>query len=251
MRNRNNISLTVFLTLFVGIFIAMPFVSSCGKGTTVSPGTQNIQYQVVNLSPNRGPLSLFVDFKSTVVTQTFYYPSPSGYFSLSDITPPFQIRPAANTLVNGVPVTTSPIFTLNNTLAPNTKYTLYVTGLYNSPPDTVSYVFTVDTAPLPALGRGKIRFLNASPRTALPGLSLTANGTKAFDSLKYQDLSKYIELPAGNYNFQLFPTGSSTNILQTIQNYTIQDGRLYTVYCYGLAGNVDSLAFGANVLINK
>lgn len=249
MRNRNNISLSIFLSLFVGIFIVMPFISSCGKAGTVAPSSLNIQYQVINLSPDQGPVSLYINFLQ-VNNSIFYYPTPSGYFALAAIDTPFQIRPAAGTTINGIPVSTTPVFSVDNILKPQLLYTLYITGLASV--DSVKPLFTVDTAAIPTIGRGKVRFVNASPRSV--ALDVTANGTPnaAFTKVPYQGISKYVELPAGNYNFQIFPTGNSTNILQTIQSFTIQDGRLYTLYCYGLVGHTtDSLAFNAAVITNK
>jgi hypothetical protein len=251
MINRNNISLSVFLSLFVALFVVMPFISSCGKTGTVAASALNIQYQVINLSPDRGPVALYINFLNANANQTFVYPTSSGYFFLTNIDTPFQIRPAIGTIINGVPVSTTPIFSIDSILKPNLKYTLFITGLFSA--DSVDHIFTIDTAAVPKIGRGKIRFINASFRSQ--SLDLVANGTsdagKQFTQ-KYMGVSKYVELPAGNYNFDIYPTGSPSNILQTIQSYTIQDGRLYTLYCYGLAGHTqDSLAFGSNIIINK
>ena len=42
-----------------------------------------------------------------------------------------------------------------------------------------------------------------------------------------------------------------TVLLKDLPNITIQDGRLYTMYTYGLAGHTDTLAFGTRVIVNK
>ncbi|MEO6851221.1 MAG: DUF4397 domain-containing protein [Mucilaginibacter sp.] len=250
MKSRNNISLSVFLFLFGTIFIVLPFISSCGKASTTNATTLNIQYQVLNLSPDLGSVDLYIDFRK-VNSYSYFYPTSSGYFYLTSIDTPLQIRPGTG-LTNVTVIQTSNILSLDNILKANLKYSVFIVGFKNSlsGADSVDKIFTTDTASLPALGRGKIRFLNASPRSQ--GIDVLMNGfaPSAFTNVKYKSVSKYIEVPAGNYDIQLFPHSSST-VLQDIRNETIQDGRLYTLYCYGLAGHTDSLAFGTGTITNK
>jgi hypothetical protein len=243
MYKRNNHSLTALLFLFAVIFLVMPFVSSCGKGASTIPSS-NIQYQVVNLSPNLGSIDLYINFRK-VNSSSYFYPSASGYFFLPSADTPFQIRPGT-ALTPGTQLPSSSIFpNFDNILKPNLKYTLIVTGLA---PDSLYAIFTTDTSSLPKTGRGKVRFINASPRST--GFDVTANGTSAFANQQFAAVSAFVELPAGVYDFQIFPHGGST-VLQDIPNTTIQDGRLYTLYCYGLAGQTDSLAFGSGIISNS
>jgi hypothetical protein len=245
MHKRKNSVLSVFLLLFITVFIVIPFISSCGK-TGTSPSALSVQYQIVNLSPDLGSVDLYIDYKK-VNKSSYFYPSSSGYFYLTSVDTPFQIRQGTS-LTAGSVAPSFNILSLDNILKPNIRYTLMVTGLAKS--DSVDKIFLTDTSPSPTTGRGKIRFVNASPRST--GFDVTANSTpiQAFDNLQYLKVSDYIELPAGNYDFQIFPHGAST-ILKDIPNTTIQDGRLYTLYCYGLAGHTDSLAFGSGFITNK
>jgi hypothetical protein len=244
MWKENNSSFKIFIFLFVVVFLVMPFVSSCGKSGTLSPSALNIQYQVVNVSPDLGSVDLYIKF-GKVNTSSYFYPSASGYFYLSAIDTPFQIRPGT-ALTAGAIVPSANIFNIDNILKPGLKYTLMITGLATI--DSEKYILTTDTAATPTTGRGKVRFENASPRS--PAFDVTANGTPAFTNVPYLAVSKYIELPAGNYDFQIYPTKTST-LLRDIPNVTIQDGRVYTLYCYGLAGHTDSLAFGSGFITNQ
>jgi hypothetical protein len=252
MQEKNNHrGISVLLLLFVSGFLAIPFISSCGKNGNVNPSTLDIQYQVINLSPNLGSVDLYVHYIK-VNTSSYFYPTPSGYFYLTNIDTPFQIRPGT-TLVPGVVPPSYNIFTLNHTLQQHYKYTLMITGILTAAGGTAGLdtIFTTDyypALPAPTLGRGKIRFINASPGSG--GYDLTANDTTAFSNIPYRGVSAFKELPAGTYDFRIYPNGSSS-ILRDIPNITIQDGRFYTLYCYGLAGQTDSLAFGSGVITNK
>ncbi len=247
MISKNNIGLSVFLSLFAGIFVVMPFISSCGK-STVSPSTLNVQYQVINLSPNLGPVDLYIDFK-IYNKSSFIYPSASGYFYLSSIDTPFQIRPSQTLTQTQTVISTGNIFNMDDILKPNFKYTLFLTGLTGD--SSVTRVLTVDTANLPTVGSGKLRFINLSPRSS--GLDVVINGTASipFTNVQYLKQTPFVQLPAGTYDFQIFLTGS-TSIVQDHPNVVIQDGRAYTLYAYGLVGHTtDSLAFGAGVVTNR
>lgn len=224
--------------------MVIPLISSCGKSSSANAATLNIQYQVINLSPDLGSIDLYINYIK-VNKGSYFYPSSSGYFYLPSVTNPFQIRPGTSA-ITGTVISTGNYFSIDSVLKPNYKYTLFIAGLKSV--DSVTYLFTTDTANLPSIGRGKIRFINASPRSQ--GFDITANGTPAFVSQKYLQPSKFREFPAGTYDFQIFPAGTKT-LLKDLPNITIQDGRAYTVYTYGLAGHTDSLAFGAGTITNK
>jgi hypothetical protein len=230
--------LTWLFACFAGLLLASGMLS-CGKANTVIPVGANIQFQVVNLSPDLRPINLWVGFIKRNIP--YSYPTPSGYFSMASVDTPLQIRSA---LAN---VSTANLVSLDTLLKANTKYTLFVTGLRAD--STITGIFTTDTSSTSTAGRGKIRFINASPRSA--GLDVTANGSTAFTNRGYKSVSKFIEIAPGSYEFKITPNGASANVLKTLPQVSIQDGKLYTIYSYGMVGRVDSAAFGAGVIANK
>ena len=204
----------------------------------------NIQYQVINLSPDLQPVDLYIKFLK-FNSFSFVYPSSSGYFPITQTDTPFQIRQAAST-IPGVIVSTANIFNLDNVLRSNTPYTLIITGLKAD--STLASVFLTDTDSSPKTGRGKVRFINASPGTQ--AFDITANDSVVFKNVGFAKASTFKELPAGTYTFNVFPTGNFNNRLASIPNITVLDGRLYNFYTYGLPGHTtDTLAFGSNILI--
>ncbi|HTD40627.1 MAG TPA: DUF4397 domain-containing protein [Mucilaginibacter sp.] len=223
----------------------MPFVSSCGKSSNKNASVLNIQYQIVNLNSGIGSVDLYVNYLK-VNSFSYFYPNASGYFYLPSITIPFQIRPGTS-LTPGTVAPSANILSLDSVLKPNLRYTLMIMGVNKT--DSLYYIFTADTSSTPKLGRGKIRFINASPRST-GGLDVTANDSLAFSAVPFKTISKFIELPAGTYDFKLYATGS-TVVLRDVPHVTIQDGRIYTLYSYGVANRTDSLAFGSGFITNK
>jgi hypothetical protein len=244
MFKKNYRSIAVFLLLFGLIFLVTPFLSSCGKSKNSNAAALNIQYQIVNLNQAIGSVDLYVNY-AKINSYSYFYPNASGYFYLPSITLPFQIRPGTS-LTPGTIAPSYNILTLNNALTSNKKYTLMLMGLRK---DTVYSIFTTDTSSTPGQGKGKIRFVNASPNN-LGQITVTANDTTIFTGVPFKTMSKFMELTAGTYDFKMYQTGSSAVLLDR-PKVTIQDGRIYTLYCYGLANRTDSLAFGAGFITNK
>jgi len=244
MFKKNKKVLSVFLSLFVLIFLVMPFLSSCGKSSNSNAAALNIQYQIVNLNQGIGSVDLYVNYIK-VNSSSYFYPTASGYFYLPSITTPFQIRPGTS-LTPGTVAPSYNILTLDSVLKPNIRYTLMLMGLTK---DTVYSLFTADTGSAPKLGKGKVRFVNATPNN-LGQITVTANDSAVFSAVPFKAMTKFVELTAGAYDFKMYQTGSSV-VVRDVQHVTIQDGRLYTLYCYGLANRTDSLAFGSGFITNK
>lgn len=214
-------------------------ISSCGKANTISATGLNIKYEVLNLSPDIYPVNLYIKFLP-VNSSPFIYQVNQGYFSIAALDTPYLIRSAS---VSGGAI----LLSRSDILTRNTAYTLFITG--NVADNSLNTIFTVDTATLPKVGTGKIRFVDASPSGSV-GLDVFANGTKAFSNVVYPKFSDYIELPNGNYDFQINATGSST-VLKTLQNVQVEDGRLYTLYAYGYTTRPDSAVFNAALITNR
>ena len=244
MNNKSNNILSLVFLAVAGVLV-IPFIASCGKGGNALPVGSNIQMQVVNLSTDILPVDLYIKFIKTNATP-YSYPNPSGYFSLPSIDTPFQIRSALPTLAS------VNIISLDTLLKNNVKYTIYVVGFKSAKtPDTkIDYIFTADTSASPTTGgRGKVRFINATAGT--DAFNITANGTTVFTDQAYKKVSKFVEMPAGNYDFKLYSASSATTVLSDLPGVTVQDGKLYTLYCRGIVGRTDTAAFGMAVINNK
>ena len=216
-------------------------VSSCGKAPIQSAVGLNIKYEVFNLSPDLGPVNLYINFL-IANSQPFTYTFNQGYFTVNALDTAYRFR---TPIINGVGGDV--VFIRHDTLTRNSQYSLFITG--NVATKTLIPIFTVDTATLPAVGRGKIRFVNASP-TGNTGIDVYANGSLAFSKIAYPKFTDYIEVPNGNYDFTINATGSTTT-LKTLLSVKIEDGRLYTLYTSGYTNRADSAAFNAAIITNR
>jgi hypothetical protein len=234
-----NKNLLISIAMLLAIVIIVPMIGSCGKGATTSPtSTTSVQFNLVNASPDILPINLFINY-SQINGSPISYPSATGYVGLPGIDTPMQIRTAESSGAT--------FFTIKHHFLQNVRYTLYVTGQKIN--NTLDTLITTDTSAVPTIGRGKVRFVNSAPNAL--GLDVYANGTLAFKNVGFKGVSKYIELPAGNYNFQVYNAGNTASVLTTLQNTTVQDGKLYTMYTYGLVGRTDTSAFAASVITNR
>jgi len=235
-----NRKVSVFLFLFISMVFIIPFASSCGKGGNASAVGYNTQLEILNLSPDLQPVNLYIDFLQQGTT-SYFYPTSSGYFYLNSIDTPIQIRSANFTTKN--------LFNIDSVLLANHKYSLFITGLQA---DTTYILTRDDFTATPEQGFGKVRFINASwPAT---NLNVLANNTIAFSNIAYTAVSPYVQIPAGNYNFQITTTIAPNVVLSTptlSTSTTIQDGRLYTLYSYGIINRTDTSAFGAALITNR
>jgi hypothetical protein len=237
---RINIIFFSIVLAFAGMFIAS--ITSCGKQGAASPTGLNIRYEVLNLSPDLGAIDLYIDYRQVNgATSPYIFSINQGYFYVTSTDMPYQFRPYIPNASSG-----TVLFSRSDILKSGLKYSLFISG--SNADNSLAQTFTVDADTIPTIGRGKIRFVNVSP-TATAGLDVYANGTAAFEAVPYKHVSKYIEVPVGNYDLQINATGQ-TAILKELPGITIQDGRLYTLYTYGYTNRADSAAFNAGMITN-
>lgn len=229
-----------FLVLFTGAGLWLASViSSCGKGPQNEAINLNIRYEVLNLSPDVFPLDIYFNYIKANPGHLSFSVN-QGYFNVPSLVSPAYVRSSDGRI-------DTPLFLLKDTLKRNVQYSLFITG--DVATNSIKTIFTVDTATLPKVGRGKIRFIDASP-SGTAGLDVYANNTKAFSKVAYPKYSDFVEIPNGFYDFEITAAGSST-VLKTITNVQIQDGRLYTLYAYGYLNRADSAAFNAAFITNR
>src|SRR5437763_16876755 len=94
-KNSNNKFTGLFL--FIAMVLIVPIIFSFGKQDNASPAGTNVQYHVLNLSPDLFPVNLFINFKQANASR-FVFSVDQGYFYVPSVTLPYQFRTA---LVSG------------------------------------------------------------------------------------------------------------------------------------------------------
>lgn len=82
------------------------------------------------------------------------------------------------------------------------------------------------------------------------GIDLVLNGTTAFKKQLYTTVSNWVEVTAGTYNINVVANNAPTTVIKSLPNFTILDGKLYTIFTYGRSTGSDSTAYGVNALLN-
>ncbi|TFF34945.1 DUF4397 domain-containing protein [Mucilaginibacter psychrotolerans] len=238
--NNHNSSILKYLGVVIGSLLLVSQLVSCGKDNTTSLGTDNGYLNIVNLSPNINPVNLYAEYIKQGTTQ-YRYPNASGYFLMNINDTPLQVRPALSTTSSQIN-----LISLPGSLKKNVRYTWFLTGLRSD--SSLTYIFTVDSGATPAIGRSKVRLVNASPGSL--GINVTANDSELFSKIAYKGVSDYREVTSGSYNFKISATNAPGVILTTLKNTTVLDGKLYTIYAYGLPNRTDTAAFSAGIILN-
>src|SRR5476649_1676098 len=90
-KKRGNILIWLFAFIVTGLFISS--IASCGKQGGASPTGLNIQYEILNLSPDLFPVDLYIKFvRVNPITQPFVFESNQVYFYVPFVDTPYQIR---------------------------------------------------------------------------------------------------------------------------------------------------------------
>lgn len=223
--------------IFVIALMVVSFWTSCGKDNVTAAGAST-QIMVVNASPDDTKINLFINTQRQN-TSAYLYNSTPVYEALKVVGQPLQLR--YSTGVQKI-IATNPDSTKSNV-----KYTLFLTGLGIN--KKLSTILTIDTDFTPKVGSGKMRFVNAA--SSPDALDIWANGIKLYNGIDTNRYTKFLEMPAGNYDIKVYRKNDLTTLLYELNPVTVADGKLYSLFTYGIAGRTDTTAFTAKVLTNR
>ena len=213
--------------------IVITTIFSC---KSVSTATTSVQ--VINASPDAGPVNFYLS--GTLKTSApVAYGNSLGYFSTiaGNQTGEVKASPSNNTLVSA-PVS----------LASDVNYSVFISGLASA--NTVNFVAAQDNLITPAPGRVKIRFVQLI--SGAPQVNLLANSIVLFSFKAYKSVSDYTEITAGTYSIKVISADPAATNITTAFNQTFENGRIYTVYLKGTIGAVaDALKPNLGVMRNN
>ncbi|RYE28554.1 MAG: DUF4397 domain-containing protein [Sphingobacteriaceae bacterium] len=226
----------LFAGLILGYFTLI--ILSCNT-SGVTPSYYS-RIQVINALAGSTPINFRLN-STQKNTSPITFPGSSGYISVRPDTNYIQFLTAASSTLLATGNTT--INSLK--LVADSSYSVFLTGSTSN----YSILKLNDTLTNPVNTRAKIRFVNVA--TDAGALDITINGTSIYSKIVYKGVAKFVQVPAGTYEFKAMKTGVTGTTLATLSNVVLADGKVYTLYAAGITtSTATNAAFGLSVVAN-
>lgn len=184
------------------------------------PAPETAKIRVVHASPDAPAVDICANGSAAFSDVAF--PSATDYATVEEGT--YQIRVvAAGSSCGGGGVINAAL-----PLPADTETTVVAVNTL----DSIEPLVLEDDNTAPTAGTAKVRFVHASPDAPTVDITLT-DGTTLFDNVAFKEVGDYIEAPAGTLDLQVRDE-TGTAIVLTLEDVTLEDGTVYTVYAIGL-----------------
>lgn len=130
---------------------------------------------------------------------------------------------------------TSPVLNKDIFVPPEKIYTVAAIGLLPN----IDLLLVLEPKVVNPSDKVYIKFAHLSPNAGAVDIALQG-GKILFKNINYKQFTDYIEIPAGTYNLEVRPTGTTTIALY-VPNIRLKPQRFYTVYAIGLASDQPGL----------
>jgi hypothetical protein len=152
----------------------------------------------------------------------------------------------AGTITNKILTKTVTGATIDSVSLKANKDVGYSYYAYNEP-NGVKVIATTDALTLPAAGKGKVRLVHLISDIPLNGgvdIEAVAPGAAPsprndFTNVKFKESRDFIEINKGTYDLKVKSTGT-TNVLFTVPNVTIIEGKIVTLVAHGLSVKINT-----------
>ena len=181
-------------------------VAGCDDDDNGSGPESTGQVRVVHLSPDAPNVDVLVDGAS--VATNVPYLTASDYLEVEAGGRNIEIRATGGTAA---------VLDADVTVLDGTDYTVLVGDQLAS---LTIDALQDDNTP-PAAGNVKVRLIHGAPSAGLVDIYVTAPGadlalaTPALTAVDFGDVSPYIEVPAGDYQVRVAPTGTQSVVIDT------------------------------------
>ncbi len=212
------------LSIFVALLLIVG-LGACSKKSSTGVG----QFQVVNASAGFGPVDVYMDGSKFI--SNLGYEDASGYLPLAEGSHVMNFPSAG---------TTTSLFDVNLTTAANINQTMIVYGRTSS-----LQVFAVqDNISSPGSNKAAIRFFQLCPDAPLLDFGTLVSGTytRLYTARSFENAttassnSGFSTIDPGTYTFQAKVNGAGTTLL-TAGGFTLEAGKIYTLYMSGLSAS--------------
>lgn len=221
--------------LLAALLAFVVLISSCKDD---DPAEGQAQVMIVNSASGSAAQDFYLD-NVKVNSQAVAYSENSGYISTqSGDDRKAEFRNTGSTAVN---------WTSNVDINAGEKYTFFFTTSSNSS-NSNGLVLKDDTA-APSSGKAKVRFVNLAQGYLTANLLITGGAAWASNTV-FGTASDFMNVDPGTYSLQ---TNFSSNITSTanLGNFTLQAGKIYTIYTRGVLSGTASSAVAASIIVHN
>jgi hypothetical protein len=162
-----------------------------------APVSDMAQVRVVHLSADAPAVDVAPDGAEPIVTN-LAYPAATDYLTVPGGEYDLEVRPTG---AMDVALQLDPV-----TLENGTSYSVFAIGSLGGGTLTVLPAVDAVAEMAPEASTAKVRVLHGSPDA--PNVDVYANGAAVLTDVPFGAVSDYLEVPAGEYQIQVFATGS-------------------------------------------
>ncbi len=223
MKHRSLLSVNKLVLFFAcgAIFALLPFTLQMHKARAASPSF----VRIIHASPDVGSADVFVDGQHLL--SNFEFGTVTPYVTLSPGQHYVQVAligrgPGAAAINQNIIVNSGDVYTV---AALGTKALGFKLDVFNDDNQVTS-------------GMAKMRVYDLSPDTSLQ--SITTNNNQVCGEMSYQDVSDYIPLQSGAYNFNISTAQSKSSIPFST---TLNQNTITSVFAIGESSGSPKLEF--------
>lgn len=186
------------------------------KGTT--PQLETSKVRLIHASYDAPAVDVTVDGVKAV--SSLEYGESTGYAEIAAGVRNVKVTPAG---------TTSPVvIDANLPVEANKEYTVIAVNQLAS----IEPIVAVDVR-TPNPSKAKIRFIHASPDAPAVDIKVgSGSSAPVFSDVQFKEITNYIEVDAGSYQFVVTPAGSASEVV-VLNSVSVQNGIVYTVMALG------------------
>ena len=215
------------LKLLTLLFAASALTAACSdddNGTNPTPGQSRVR--VVHASPDAPAVDVLVD--DAVALSNVPYLAASNYLDLADGSHNLKVNAAG---------TSTTVIDADVDLTDGTDYTVIASG----PVADIAPIVLTDDNSTPPAGTVRVRAVHGAPSAPAVDVYVTApdadieTASPVLSNVAFGAVADYLEVPAGDYQVRITPTGSKTVVIDS-GALTLTSGQVRTAIAVDAAG---------------
>ena len=214
------------LKLLTLLLAATALTAACSDDDDNTGPDGEARLRVVHASPDAPDVDVLVD--DAEVLSDVPYLAASDYLDLS--------AGEHNLKVNAAGTSTT-VIDADATLADGTDYTVIASGLVAD----IAPIVLEDDNSAPAAGNAKVRAIHGAPSAPAVDVYVTApeadieTATPTLSTVSFGDVADYLEVPAGDYQVRVTPTGTKLVVIDS-GTLALASGQVRTAIAVDAAG---------------